>query len=98
MIMNVSAWIAQHRKLIAPVAGAAITIATLVWGAGNPWVIAVTAVAVAAGVYLPPNADRPAPAAATLPHTPGRRGAATSTVRVLPAAGTEGAAVTGVRE
>jgi hypothetical protein len=90
MIVIVSAWIAQHRKLIISAIGAGITIGTLVFGAGNPWVLAITAVAVAAGVYRAPNADPPAPAAVVaLPRVPGGRGEAT--------AGTLGAAVTGVR-
>jgi hypothetical protein len=90
------AWIAQHRKLIVPALGSVITIATLVWGAGNPWVIAVTAVAVAAGVYRVPNESRPAPAAPALPSSAG--GGGTRPVRIVtPAAGTEGGPVTGVR-
>ena len=85
------AWIAQHRKLIVPALGSVITIATLVWGAGNPWVIAVTAVALAAGVYRVPNDPRPAPAAPALPASPG--GGGTGAVRVT---GTEGGPVTGM--
>lgn len=84
------AWVAQHRKLIVPALGSVITIATLVWGAGNPWVLAVTAVAVAAGVYRVPNADPvPAPAAPAPPDSPGGGGLST--------AGTEGGPVTGIR-
>lgn len=98
MIVSVSAWIARHRKLLVSVAGAAATVAVQAGWTGNPWVTLAILAATAAGVYRAPNANPPAPAAVTLPRAPGGRGAATGTVRIMPSAGTEGAAVTGVRE
>jgi hypothetical protein len=58
------AWTAQHRKLIAAVAGAVVTVVVQVWGTSTPWVTALILVATAAGVYRAPNAgSQPAPAA-----------------------------------
>lgn len=93
MIMIVSAWIAQHRKLIAALAGAAVTVIIQVWGTNTPWVTALVLIATAAGVYRAPNADPPAPAAGALPRTPGGRGEA-SGLRIIPAAADPEPAVT----
>lgn len=91
-----SAWVAQHRKLIAAVAGAVVTVVVQVWGTSTPWVTALILVATAAGVYRAPNEPQPAPAAPALPASPG--GGGTRPVRIVtPGAGTEGGPVTGVR-
>jgi hypothetical protein len=65
------AWIAQHRKLLAAVAGAVVTVVVQVWGTTTPWVTALVLIATAAGVYAAPNAPRPAPVAPALPGTGG---------------------------
>ncbi len=49
-------WIAGHRKLLAAVAGAAVTISVSIWGTSNHWVELAVLVATAAGVYGVPNA------------------------------------------
>jgi hypothetical protein len=49
-------WIAQHRKTVVAVVGAAVLIGTSVLGADNAVVQAVIAVATALGVYTAPNA------------------------------------------
>jgi hypothetical protein len=107
-----SAWIAQHRKLIAAVAGAVVTVVVQVWGTNTPWVTALILIAMAAGVYRAPNEPQAAPAAPALPRPPG--GGGTGAIRVIPAqepaqayqqvsghplppAGTEGGPATGVR-
>lgn len=77
-----SAWIAQHRKLIAAVAGAVVTVVVQVWGTSMPWVTALILIATAAGVYRAPNEPQSAPAAPALPDAPGGRG--TRAVRVIP--------------
>jgi len=66
-----STWIAQHRKLIAAVAGAVVTVAVQVWGTTTPWVTALVLVATAAGVYVAPNEPQSAPAAPALPSSGG---------------------------
>jgi hypothetical protein len=66
-----SAWIAQHRKLIAAVAGAAVTVAVQVWGTTTPWVTILVLAATAAGVYAAPNEPQSAPAAPALPSAGG---------------------------
>lgn len=78
-----SAWIAQHRKLIAAVAGAVVTVVVQVWGTNTPWVTALILIATAAGVYRAPNDPQTAPAAPTPPSAPG--GGGTRPVRVVPA-------------
>lgn len=54
-----AAWIAAHRKLLAAIAGAALTIALQVWGPDNPWVSLAVLAASAAGVYQLPNMGSP---------------------------------------
>lgn len=71
------AWVAQHRKLIAAIAGALVTVAVQVWGTNTPWITALILVATAAGVYRAPNADPvAAPAAPALPSAAGGGGSA----------------------
>lgn len=80
------AWVAQHRKLIAAVAGAAVTVVVQVWGTNTPWVTALILIATAAGVYRAPNEPQPAPAAPSSP-VPGGGGSALPAdgpVRVIP--------------
>jgi hypothetical protein len=96
-----SAWIAQHRKLLVSVAGAVITVAIQAGWTPSPYVSAVILVATAAGVYRAPNDPQPAPAAPALPDAQGGGGhhlSESGAVRVVsPAAGTEGGPVTGGR-
>jgi hypothetical protein len=81
-----SAWAAQHRKLIAAVAGAVVTVVVQVWGTGAPWVTALILIATAAGVYRAPNEPQPAPAVPALPSVAG--GGGTRPVRVIAGHGT----------
>ncbi len=53
-----NAWIARHRKLLAAVAGAAVTVAVQAWGTENHWVALAVLAATCAGVYAAPNAPR----------------------------------------
>lgn len=52
------AWTAAHRKLLAAIAGAALTIALQVWGPDNPWVSLAVLAATSLGVYAAPNRPR----------------------------------------
>ena len=52
---RIRAWTAGHRKTIVAALTALISLATLKWGAGNTWIIAIVAVATVAGVYQVPN-------------------------------------------
>lgn len=85
-----SAWIAQHRKLLAAVAGAVITVVVQVWGTNTPWVTALILIGTAAGVYRAPNEPQTAPAAPAPPVPPG--GGSTRPVRVVRPGGHDPAA------
>lgn len=77
-----SAWVAQHRKLLVSIAGAAATIAVQAGWTANPWVSLAILAATAAGVYRAPNEPQAAPAAPAPPDSPG--GGGTRPVRVIP--------------
>lgn len=80
-----SAWVAQHRKLLAAIAGAVITVVVQVWGTSTPWVTALILIGTAAGVYRAPNEPQPAPAGPALPSTAAGGGLpVTGTVKVVP--------------
>lgn len=78
-----SAWAAQHRKLIVSVAGAAATVAIQAGWTANPWVSLAILAATAAGVYRAPNAGPVAAPAA--PASPAQgSGGGPGTIRVIP--------------
>jgi hypothetical protein len=54
---QVTAWAGKHAKLLTATAGAVLSVVTQVYGAGNHWLLAVTAAATAFGVYVVPNSQ-----------------------------------------
>lgn len=54
---SVLAWVAVHRKLVAVVAGTALTVGIQIWGTSNPYVSLGILAATSLGVYRVPNAD-----------------------------------------
>lgn len=79
-------WVAQHRKLIVAVLGAAVTVAVQVWGTSNPYVSLAVLAATTFGIYQAPNADPvAAPAAPALPGSRRGRGLpVTGPVKIVP--------------
>jgi hypothetical protein len=54
---SVLAWVAAHRKLLAVIFGAALTVAIQIWGTSNPYVSLGILAATSLGVYRVPNED-----------------------------------------
>ncbi len=50
-----NAWVAAHRKLLAGVAGFALTFAVLMWGTDNPYVALAVGAASCLGIERVPN-------------------------------------------
>lgn len=54
---SVLTWVAGHRKLLAAVAGSALTVAIQIWGTSNPYVSLAILAATSLGVYQVRNAN-----------------------------------------
>jgi hypothetical protein len=85
-VKGIRAWTAAHRKLLAVITGAMLTVAVQIWGTSNPYVSLGILAATSLGVYRVPNAG--AAWAAKNPAAPGP--ALPSPAPVTPVPGTAG--------
>ena len=80
---GVLTWVSVHRKLLAYIAGIALTAAVHTWGTANPYVALALLAATGLGIHQVPNELGTAPATAPQPVLSG------------PSAGTAGTAPSG---